>query len=59
MTDRQSLPESIELSREEARTVYLGIVAAIDELPSGEARAWCEEAQRVLVVKLLPDLPDL
>ena len=59
MTDRQSLPESIELSREEARTVYLGIVAAIDELPSGEASAWCEAAQRIVVAKLLPDLPDL
>ena len=59
VTDRHLLPERIELSREEARTVYLGVVAALDELPHGEARAWCEAAQRILVVKLLPDLPDL
>jgi hypothetical protein len=59
VTDRHSLPDSIELSREEARTVYLSVVAALDELAPGEARAWCEHAQRILVVKLLPDLPDL
>ena len=57
--DGHLLPERIELSREEARTVYLGVVAALDELAAGEARAWCEAAQRMLVVKLLPELPDL
>jgi hypothetical protein len=36
-----------------------GVDQALDELPPGEARAWCDAAQRILVLKLLPDLPDL
>lgn len=59
VSDRRFLPERVELSREEARTVYLGVAAALHVLAPGEARAWCEAAQRILVVKLLPDLPDL
>lgn len=59
MTDRVPLPESIELQAGEARIVYLAVVAAIDELPTGTAGDLCVEAQRILVVKYLPDLPEL
>ena len=53
------LPDEITLSAAEARTVYLAIVMALDELSDGEARQWCTDAQRILVAKYLPDLPDL
>ena len=53
------LPEEIVLSAGEARTVYLAVVAALDELGSGEAHDLCLAAQRILVVKYLPDLPEL
>jgi len=47
------------LSAEEARVVYLTVVTALDLLGPGEAQARCLEAQRILVVKYLPDLPEL
>jgi hypothetical protein len=53
------LPKEIVLDSSEARTVYLAVVAALDVLKGGEARTLCEEAQRILVVKYLPDLPEL
>jgi hypothetical protein len=59
MPNGDQLPEEIVLTSEEARTVYLAIVAALDELAAGEARDLCMEAQRILVVKYLPDLPEL
>ena len=59
MPNGNPLPEEIVLSSEEARVVYLAIVVAIDELGDGEARRWCIAAQRILVEKYLPDLPDL
>lgn len=39
--------------------MYLAAVAALDVLSAGEARGLCLEAQRILVVKYLPDLPEL
>ena len=59
MADGDLLPEQIVLDAAEARTVYLAVVAALDVLPVGEARDRCIAAQRVLVVKYLPDLPEL
>lgn len=59
MPNGDPLPEEIVLTAEEARTVYLAVVAALDELGPGEANDLCLEAQRILVVKYLPDLPDL
>jgi len=59
MADGDPLPEEIVLDAREAGTVYLAIVAALDELLSGEAHDLCLEAQRILVVKYLPDLPEL
>jgi len=32
------------------------IQTALDDLPEGEARRWCVDAQRILVGKYLPDL---
>jgi hypothetical protein len=59
MPDGDPLPDEIVLSAEEARVVYLAVVAALDLLDPGEARDLCLEAQRTLVVKYLPDLPEL
>ena len=59
MADGDSLPDEIVLDAVEARTVYLAVVSALDVLPPGEARERCVAAQRVLVVKYLPDLPEL
>lgn len=59
MPNGNPLPEEILLTAEEARVVYLAVVVALDELPAGEAHDLCVEAQRILVEKYLPDLPDL
>ena len=59
MASGDLLPEQIVLDATEARTVYLAVVAALDVLPAGEARDRCLAAQRVLVLKYLPDLPEL
>jgi hypothetical protein len=59
MPDGDPLPEEIVLSADEARVVYLAVVAAVDVLAPGEAQTLCLEAQRILVVKYLPDLPEL
>ena len=59
MPNGDPLPEELVLSAAEARVVYLAIVLALDELPDGDARGWCVDAQRILVQKYLPDLPDL
>ncbi len=59
MPEGDPLPDEIVLSADEARVVYLTVVSALDLLRPGEARALCLEAQRILVVKYLPDLPEL
>jgi len=59
MSSGEPLPDEIVLTAGEARTVYLAVVAALDELGPGEARDLCLAAQRILVVKYLPDLPEL
>ena len=59
MSDGDPLPEEIVLSAAEARIVYLAVVAALDQLGPGEAKDLCLQAQRTLVVKYLPDLPEL
>jgi hypothetical protein len=59
MPGGEPLPEEIVLSAEEARVVYLAVVAALDLLAPGEVRNQCLKAQRILVVKYLPDLPEL
>jgi len=59
MSSGEPLPDEIVLMAEEARAVYLAVVAALDELGPGEARDLCLAAQRILVVKYLPDLPEL
>jgi hypothetical protein len=53
------LPEEMVLTAAEARVVYLAVVAALDQLGPGDAEALCLQAQRILVVKYLPDLPEL
>lgn len=59
MPNGDPLPEEIVLSALEARVVYLAVVAALDLLGPGEARELCLQAQRILVVKYFPDLPEL
>jgi len=59
MSRGDPLPEEIVLNAVEARTVYLAVVAALDQLGPGEAYDLCLAAQRILVVKYLPDLPEL
>lgn len=59
MTNGEPLPDEIVLDAAQARIVYLAVVAALDELGPGEARSRCMAAQRILVVKYLPDLPEL
>lgn len=59
MPNGDALPEEISLSAAEARIVYLAVVAALDELAPGETHDLCVQAQRILVLKYLPDLPEL
>lgn len=59
MPDGDPLPEEIVLNAEEASVVYLAVVAALDHLDPGEAKTLCLQAQRILVVKYLPELPEL
>lgn len=59
MPNGDPLPEEIVLRAAEARIVYLAVVAALDELAAGEAHDLCVKAQRILVLKYLPDLPEL
>lgn len=59
MSDGDPLPDQVVLSADEARVVYLAVVTALDELGRGDARNRCVAAQRILVVKYLPDLPEL
>ena len=53
-----SIPTEITLSREEARDVLFALDDAI-EAADGPLRNRLEDAARIIVEKLLPDLPGL
>lgn len=61
MTDRPGdpLPEEITLSIGEATIVLFALDAAIETAEDEARRAALEAAARIIVEKLLPDLPDL
>ena len=54
-----SIPEEISLNREEVKIVLFALDDAIDAAPEGPHRARLEQAARIIVEKLMPDLPDL
>jgi hypothetical protein len=60
MPDGDRLPDEIVLTLEETANVLLAIWAGTDELDR-DHEAWrqLDEASRILVDKLLPDLRDL
>jgi hypothetical protein len=53
------IPDEIALSRAEATEVLFALDAAIEVAPLGGLRSRLEAAARIIVDKLLPDLPDL
>ena len=54
-----SIPDEITLTRDEAKVVLFALDEAIDVAPEGPLRSRFEGAARVIVEKLLPDLPEL
>ncbi len=54
-----SIPDEITLNREEVKIVLFALDAAIDAAPAGPLRTRLEGAARIIVEKLMPDLPDL
>jgi hypothetical protein len=54
-----SLPDEITLTRDEARDVLFALDDAIAAAPPEPLRARLERAARLVVEKLMPDLPDL
>lgn len=60
MTNGHPLPEEIVLSLDEAAQVLFALDDAIEAAPArSELALRLEAATRVLVEKLVPDLPDL
>ena len=53
------IPDDITLSRAEATEVLFALDAAIEVAPPGALRSRLEAAARIVIDKLLPDLPDL
>jgi hypothetical protein len=54
-----SIPNEITLTRDEARDVLFALDDAIEAVPPGSLRVRVEQAARLIVEKLMPDLPDL
>jgi hypothetical protein len=54
-----SIPDAITLDREESKLVLFALDDAIEAVPASELRARLEAAARMIVEKLMPDLPDL
>lgn len=54
-----SIPDAISLDREEARIVLFALDDAIEVTSEGALRTRLEQAARIIVDKLMPDLPDL
>lgn len=54
-----SIPDEISLNREEAKVVLFALDDAIDAAPAGPHQARLEHAARIVVGKLMPDLPGL
>lgn len=54
-----SIPEEISLDREGVKIVLFALDDAIEAAPAGPHRERLEHAARIIVEKLMPDLPDL
>lgn len=54
-----SIPDEISLDRQEAKLVLFALDDAIEAAPVGALRSRLEAAARIIVEKLMPDLPDL
>ena len=54
-----SIPDEISLNRDEAKTVLFALDAALEQTVDAALRSRLEVAARIIVEKLLPDLPDL
>ncbi len=54
-----SIPDEIALTRNEARNVLFALDDAIEDSPPGPLRVRLEQAARLIVEKLMPDLPEL
>lgn len=54
-----SIPDSITLDRREAATVLFALDEAAENTGVGALRKRLEAAARIIVEKLMPDLPDL
>jgi hypothetical protein len=54
-----SIPDAISLDREEAKIVLFALDEAIEAAPTDALRSRLERAARIIVEKLMPDLPDL
>lgn len=54
-----SLPDEITLTRHEAGTVLFALDEAVEAATDDERRRRLERAARIIVEKLLPNLPDL
>jgi hypothetical protein len=53
------IPDEIALTRHEAATVLFALDEAVEVAPDDALRDRFEAAARIIVDKLLPDLPDL
>jgi len=53
-----SIPNEITLDREEAKIVLFALDDAIEASPVGPLRSRLEGAARLVIEKLMPDLPD-
>ena len=54
-----SIPDAISLNREEVKVVLFAIDDAIETATESLLRMRLENAARIIVEKLMPDLPDL
>jgi hypothetical protein len=54
-----SIPDEITLTRDEARDVLFALDDAVAAIEDGALCARLSDAARLIVDKLMPDLPDL
>ena len=54
-----SIPEEISLNRDEAKAVLFALDDAMDATTDSLLQTRLEEAARIIIEKLMPDLPDL
>jgi hypothetical protein len=60
MANRESLPDEIILSRDEAASVIFALDAAMEKTDrASDLYRRLEAAARIIIEKFLPDLPDL